>query len=248
MGVDAATPPGFREQVAKLVEDKLGALLRSGFLRSASIGEGGLTIRGGFLRLVSSGFNLLYAGPISPSAPDGTPQQGVRIRRADGTIALQTRDAFPGADGTFNQALSWLDRDGNTVLADDTDGGQGIARPWLSGGFTRTRYADMTVATTATAWETLWDQRVTKQQPRLEVAYRATMDTDATAGETRVLVNGVQLGATAAEAFQVATHYIGPAAVAGDHMSELVVEIQARVTSGAAAVRVEPLFWKGQQS
>lgn len=249
MGVDAGTPPGLFDRIRQLVRDEVAKLLRSGLLRNASISEGGLTIRGGFLRLVAGAVDLFYVGPVAPNKADGTAQQGWIVRRADGTNVLFLRDAIPtDAGGALQQALNWYDRTGNVVLADDTNGGVGLARPWLSGGFGRTRFTDFGVGSTSATFETLWDQRISKQQPRLEVAYRASMDTSATTGETRVLVNGVQLGTTQAETFSVATHFIGPLAVAGNHMDDLLVEIQGRRTSTTGTLKVEPLYWKSRQT
>lgn len=248
MTTDAATPAGFWERVEQVAERVVAKYARSGASRNTSIGEGGtFTLRGGIFRLIYGAINLFYVGPISPSLPDGTPQQGITWRRADGSLALQTRDAFPGSDGTLNQALTWYDRAGNAVFADDTDSGQGIARPSLGGVFAATQFADFRFSTTSATFVTLSDQWVTKQQPRLLVGVRASMDTAATTGELKVLVDGVQLDSTAPIAFAVGVNTF-LAYVAGSHMAEMHVEIQGRVTSGSGALRVEPLYWKGRQS
>lgn len=252
MSDEAKVPSGFWARVREICRDEIAKFAQSGFLRNSTIsgGAGLRIIDGGSLSLVSvSGVELFYIGPVQPNRADGTPQQGLIIRRDDGTTAVLMRDQFPTDDGgALNQAFNFFDRAGNVWLADDTNSGQGMARPWLSGGFARARYADMTVSTTSSTFETLFDQRISKQQPRLEVCYRATMDAASTTGETRVLVNGVQLGAVAAETFAIATRYAGPAAVAGANMSDLLVEVQGRRTSASGALRVEPLYWKGRQS
>lgn len=247
MPVDPATPPNLWERIRKLVQDEVGRLLRSGLLRSASIGEGGLTLRGGFLRMLFGDVNIVFVGPVGPALPDGTPQMGVVVRRGDGTTVLDLFDADT-SDGVLRQALNWRDRDGNTVLADDTNSGQGLARPWLTGGFYRPRFADMTTGTTSGTFETVWETRIAHQQPQLEVAYRATTDLSGATGETQVLVNGTRLGTVRSETFVLTTRYVGPEPVAGAHMSELHIEIQARRTSATGAVRVEPMWWRGRQS
>lgn len=242
-------PRDFWGRIQKMIEDAVAKLARSGMLRNATISDGGLTIKGGFLRLIYKTFTQFYFGPVGDVLGNGETQQFLVIRRADGTTVLRLWDAFPDPDGTLNQALSWIDRSGNVAFADDTDSGQGIARPWLSGGFAPVRYEDMSVSTASATFETLWEARITKQQPRLEVIYRATMDLAGATGETRVLVNGVQLSTTSTEGFVVVVRYRGPEAVAGAHMSELVVEIQGRVTGGAGArVRVEGIGWRGRQT
>ena len=251
MGVDAATPPGLWERVRQIAQQEVAKLLRSGLLRNASISDGGLTIKGGFLRLLDKvlGVDLFYVGPVNPPRADGTPQQGWIVRRADGSVVLLLLDALPtDSGGALNQALNWFDRSRNVVLADDTDSGQGMARPHLNGGWSRTRFGDITVSTTSSSFETLWDTRLTKPQPKLEVWYRASMDTAGTTGEVRVLVNGQPFGAVQAQGFVLATQVVGPLPVAGDHMDTLVVEIQGRRSSASGALRVEPLPWFGRQS
>lgn len=249
MGVDAALPPGLFERIRSMITTEVAKLLRSGLLRSASIGEGGLTLRGGFLQMLFGDVQVLLVGPVTPRLPDGSPQLGLILRRADGSNVLDLYDADPtDAGGALQQALNWRDRLANVVLADDTNSGQGLARPWLSGQFARTRYEDMSVQTTSGTFETLWETRISKQQPRLEVAYRATMDTSGTTGQTRVLVNGTQLGTTQSATFLLNTYFIGPEAVGGNHMQDLVIEIQGRRSSASGALRVEALYWRGRQS
>lgn len=252
MAQEAAVPLSTVKELARqIAREEVGRFARSGFLRNASIsgGAGLRIIDGGKLALIAeNGTVLFYIGPVSPSLPDGSPQPGWEVRRADGTLAFGMRDAFPDADGTLNQALTWYDRAGNAVIADDTDSGQGIARPWLTGGFYRARYADMGVSTTSSTFETLWEARLDKQQPQLIVGYKATMDTTETAGETRVLVNDAPLGPVTAESFAIVTRMVGPAPVAGAHMDTLTVKIQGRRTSATGALRVEPAGWWGRQT
>lgn len=250
MTQEAGVPRGFWAKVREIAREEVAKAYRSGQNRNSGIGTGGvLSVEGGQLQLVTdAGIPLFYVGPVQPSKPDGSPQQGITIRRADGTAMLALYDAFPAADGTLNQAANWFDRYGNTVLADDTDSGQGLARPYLTGGFGKARFADMAVTTTSATFETLWDTRITKQQPKLEVWYRATMDTAATTGEVQVLVNGVPWGAVMPHVFALGPNVIGPLPVDGLHMSTMVVEIQGRRTSATGALRVEPMMWIGRQT
>jgi hypothetical protein len=248
---EAGTPPGFWDRIQQNADRAVAAAMRSGPLKNASISDGGLTIKGGFLKLLSKvvdGVSTFYVGPSGGTLGDGTVQQVLLVRRADNSLALSLYDAFPDTDGTLNQALSWWDRFGNTVLADDTDSGQGLARPWLSGGFSRTRFADMSVATASTTFETVCDALVNRQQPRWEVGIRASMDTPGATGEVRVLVDGQQLGSTSTEAFAVSTRYYGPSAILGTYGQDALVEIQARVTSGTGGLRLEPRFCRTRQS
>lgn len=250
MGADAAVPPGLLERVRQIVTDELGKLLRSGLLRNASISEGGLTIKGGFLRLLASvtGTTLFYVGPYGPSGPDGTPQQGMYVRRADGTAVLAMFDAFPDTDGgLFNQALNWYGRTGGVVFSDDTDSGQGIARPYLPGVFYRSRNQDWPTADD-TSWTTVYRARMVKQQPRLLVQAWAVA-TEGGTGEMRVVVNGVELAPPVTVSGSLVAEYtFGPTPVDGAHMAALTVELQVRMVSGPGGVQSSPSRLEGRQS
>jgi len=252
MGIDAGTPPGLVDRIRVIVREELAKFARSGFLRNASISDGGLTIRGGFLRLLSKatgGVTLFYIGPSSAVMPNGEYQQYLRIRRADGTTVLQLWDSNPGDDGTLNQALSWLDRSGNVVFADDTDSGQGIARPYLPIAFYPARNGDW-VKTTSTTFDVMHRAQSPKQQPRLIVKVWVNPSTPGTAGELRVMVNGTQLGAVVSftnDGF-VHEYTFGPLPVEGAHMSLLIVEIQARRTAGTGEIQVAPSQAEGRQT
>lgn len=252
MGVDAGTPPGLWERIRSMIQTEVGKLLRSGLLRSASIGEGGLTLRGGFIRMrnrtdTANGF---YFGPLNPALPDGTLQQGWIVRRDDGSTVLFLVDADV-SDGQVNQALNWYDRSGNPVLADDTDSGQGLARPYVPGVLYPARYDDFTTATTAATgeWETLLEAQIPKQQPKLQVVVRATMDTSGATGEVRVLIDGTPWGSVESVGFVIGTYGFGGAQpVAGTHMQGLVVQVQGRRTAGTGGVRAAGGFLQGRQT
>jgi hypothetical protein len=243
-------PPGLEGRIKQWIRDEVAKLLRSGFLRSASIGEGGLTLRGGFFRLRNRGdsSNAFYIGPLNPALPDGTAQQGWIVRRDDGTTVLMLRDVDV-ADGQVNQALNWYDRSGNIVLADDTDGGQGLARPYVPFAFYRSRDVDWPTIT-STSFQTVYRARGFKQQPKLYAEAWGWNDTGSATGEVRVLVNGVQLGGIAStDNTAVKLLNFGPDAVAGDHTSTILsIEIQARVASGSGGVRVGAAWAEGRQT
>lgn len=252
MTQEAGTPPGFWQRVEQVAERVVARAMRSGANRNASLGAGGrFTIKGGALVVeAADGSTSAYFGGIYPAMPDGTVQPGFILRREDGSLAAALYDPTPdpaSPDG-FKQFFAIYDRGGRIVFSDDTSSGQGIARPYVGGGFARARYADWGVSTTSAAFETLFEQRIWKQHPRLEVGIRASTTDAATTGETRVLVNGVQLGAVSAEEFVMNYRFFGPAAIAGDHMQTLDVLVQGRVTGGAGALRVEPRYWMGRQS
>jgi hypothetical protein len=250
MGVDAGTPPGLLDRIRQIAADEVRKFARSGFLRNASITDGGLTIRGGFFRLLSKatgGVQQFYLGPTGDLLGDGERQQVWMVRRADGSLVLDLWDAFPDADGTTNQALSWRDRTGNTVFADDTDSGAGLARPYLPIPFYRARSQDWPQST-STSWATMYRAVVPKQQPRAFFAVYAVATANTT-GEIRVTVNDTQVG----DAYPVPSNAVneflfGPLAAAGSHMQTLRIEVQTRVTAGTGGVQCCPSQGEGRQS
>lgn len=244
MGMDAGTPPGLVERIRLIVAEEVRKFARSGFLRNASISDGGLTIKGGWFRLLSKvtgGVEQFYLGPIGDVLGNGERQQFWRVRRADGSAVLMLWDAFPDPDGTLNQALSWMDRSGHTVLADDTDSGFGLARPYVPGAFYKARYTDWVFNDTNT-FQTIYRAELFKQQPRLSVAVMASSTAPDVTGEVRVLVNGQQWGGAQAVPWALNTLLFGPEVVSGTHMQLLTIEIQARLA------RVEPLHMYGRQT
>jgi hypothetical protein len=246
MTQEAATPPGFWERVEQIAERAVQRFARSGFLRNASITGGGLTLRGGFFRMRNAAgtSNAFYVGPVTPAQPDGTKQPGWLVYRADGTLVLAMFDAFPedGPEGV-NQALNWYDRSGGIVLADDTDSGQGLARPYVPIPLTRARYTDM-VAVTDGAFVDVFDSGYFyKVNARARVDVRCTTDASDTTGELRVLVDGVQVGTTQTVDFLVTMKNIGPFVIPGDAYSQHVVKVQARRTTGTGAVRLAAAAW-----
>lgn len=250
MASEAAIPPDLWGRVQKMIDDAIGAYARSGPLRNATISGGaGLSVRdGGALRLVTAdGVEAFYVGPVWPDLPDGSPQPGLIVRRNDGTIALHLYDPIPGALD-YNQFLAWRDRAGNVVLSDDTDSGQGHARPWLDHAFYLSRSSDFPT-TAVTAFETIWRAKLSKQQPRLYVECWGVSDTAGAVGEVQVMVNGARLGAVEQTASGVVRFFtFGPDVVAGAFGNTLNVEVQARRASGTGTIRVGAAWVQGRQS
>lgn len=241
MTQEGGVPPGFWARVEQIAERVVARYARSGSLRNASTTDGGsYTIKGGVLRLINHlDRTIFYLGPMSKPLLDGTPQHGMIITRGDGTQALSLFDAAPGVDG-LNQALNWFDRSGRIVLADDTDGGQGLARPWIPGVWGLARAQDWP-SVTSTSWETVYRAKMPKQHPRLRMAVWGWNDTAGATGEMQVLVNDEPFGTVATTSNSVVGEKLfGPLPVVAAHMSELKVEVQARMVSGTGAVKLCP--------
>lgn len=247
MAQEAAVPIETVRQLARqIAAEEVAKYARSDPLRNASIPAGGRLIvkhpDGRWLMLMGS-----YNGSEAKFLmPDGSQQPMALIWRADGTLAFGMYD--PDPSNGFQQFWSLWDRQGNIVVSDDTNSGQGIARPYLPAAFYPARDADFP-KTAATSFETVWRAYVDKQQPRLFVSAWGTTDTAGTTGEVRVMVNNVQLGATqAAGNASVNGYNFGPAAVAGAFGETLAVEIQARRTAGTGSVQVGAAWVEGRQS
>lgn len=236
----------YREMLRRI--ENLETALRGAFT-TISGGAGIRIVDGGRLALTTAeGTEIFYIGPVSPNQADGDAQPGWIVRRADGTTVLVLRDQFPSDNGgELNQALNWFDSSGNVVVADDTNAGQGLARPYLQLPFYEVRDGDWPV-TTSTAFEAIYRAVVPKQQPRLYVRAWGTGIGSST-GEMRIMVNGAQFGSTASLIAGVVTLFtFGPLAVEGDHMSTLTIELQARMTSGTEGVRCCVRQAQGQQT
>jgi hypothetical protein len=95
-------------------------------LYSASIGEGGLTIRGGYLKMVDdTGTERLFIGESPDSMPPGQTQPVFRVRDSSGNIRLGVYDNSAGYD-----PVVWIyDDSGHVAFTTDQNGG--IAEPWI---------------------------------------------------------------------------------------------------------------------
>jgi hypothetical protein len=139
-------------------------------LNSAKITQGGLTIENdAYFQMISpAGVFIVYIGP------DGLGGQTLQIRRADGTLVLDTqRDVASGHD-----FWAFWDRAGHIVLSDDVQAGKGLAKPWLSVPmnplFSMTAntvwsYMNLPVASVTTE-TTLWEGRIPlATHPKIQV-------------------------------------------------------------------------------
>lgn len=218
-------------------------------LEAATIADGGLTVDGGFVKVLDlNGVTQFLFGPISPNLDDGTPQRGWIVRRADATIVLALFDASPGDGGpaTYRQALNWFDRAGNVVMADDTDGGVGLARPYLP--WTFTNDGDNRT-TTSGAFVTLHTFAGYRQHPRMTIGLSAFASDGSTAGEVQI-VSGVDVLAgptTIPTGGSIAPEYTFTLP-AGSHMQLDYIDIQARRTAGSGDITVRPFYQHGTQT
>lgn len=238
MTQEAAVPAEFLAQVRRIAREEVAAAYRSAPLRNASISEGGtFTVKGGQLRVLypdSLGGEVgVYFGDLLSAITGAYVGTGLLVQDADGTDIATFR-----SDVASGQPLVVL-RDGaeNAVLYTDTSAGEGFGRPWFPGVFYPSRNTDWPSVSSAT-FETVYRAKLSKQNAKLLVRVWGANDTAGATGEIRVMVNNVQLGATASTASGVIAEKLFFDVVAGAFGSSLIVEIQARLASGAGVVQV----------
>jgi hypothetical protein len=217
-------------------------------LEKASIGGGGMTITGGgaFVMMTASGVQVVQVGPMQWRHLDGSSQQGLILRREDGTQALSIY-ANPAVQGTDNQGWSWWDRAGNVVFAEDTTSGVGLALPYLPIGFHPARYTDW-LATTSATFEDIHRATIKKQQPMAYIVVGHTADASGTTGQLQLTINGTPYGTPTAVSFTVGTVTIGPFALPGHFNDQVELRVQAQRTAGTGNVRCHILAASGIQS
>lgn len=144
-------------------------------LYSASIGSGGLTVKGGFIRLVDdAGVERLYIGPSTFQQPPGVTQPAFMVRDSSGRVRLGVYDAEPGA---AYEPTVWIFDDADHV-AFTTDQQGGIAEPWLPvpmypkfipTNFTNSTNTDPCLPASACNGGAIWNGRIGKvSHPRIQ--------------------------------------------------------------------------------
>jgi hypothetical protein len=237
----------------KKLREEVAALRTARSLENAFVGRGGITIGddGSLTVKDSDGHVVAIIGalPTAYNRSDGSRQPGVALYREDGTLAALLGDVNPTAP-PYRQAWQVLDRAGNIVMADDTNGGKGLANPWVGGGIV---LADTNVGnwpqTTSGTFVDIASGWYRVQNPRLSWDINMVCDA-ATAGQVKLLVGGTQVSTTQT----VGTSFIDwfgdrVALPAGTSIGSIVsVELQARRTSGTGNVYAIAQRFEGDQS
>ncbi|WP_327703646.1 hypothetical protein OG530_19340 [Streptomyces decoyicus] len=222
------------------VERDLSELRAARRLEQATVGAGGVRIVNGGRHAMdtNSGVRMVDIGAFADQRfnhPDGTAQQGMWLRREDGSTIFSL---FAG-QGETNQAWSWRDRAGNQVLADDTASGSGLARPYLpvpmspafDGGW------DYWPRTANTTMSELWAARIYKQQPKIVVVAEASMDTSGATGQIELTVGNIARGPVSVS-FGAAFYTLGPYDISAfAHMQAINVSLTGRRATGTGAIR-----------
>lgn len=225
------------------VEKELQELRAARRLEQASVGAGGLrVVQGGRLAMdTPANVRMVDIGKIENedyNNLDGTVQQAQFQRRGDGSLFFACYSA-PQVAGSDTQAWTYYDREGNAIFAEDTNSGQGLARPYLpvtmgphaDGGW------DYWPRTSGTTMAGLWEGRLYKQLPSVTVIMRTSMDTSGATGSLELTINGVGQGAVSV-GFSIGYVTLGPYPLTGyGHMAQIPLAVQGRRVSGTGAIR-----------
>ncbi len=220
----------------KRLETEVAQLRRGSTLSNSVLSQGTMEVR------TDTGQVIQQAGAI-PWA--GTTVWGAVNYRANGTVASVIWDV-PGGGGYF----SFYDEQGNGLFANDTVSNQGIARPYLQ--HTVMRYAEVATppeSTTLGTFDPLYRIHGHMQQPWVR-AYLITQADVGTTGEVQLAVNGTAItdAPTTIPDGDNSYRVVDAELPAGDFLSFISVDVEARRVSGAGTVRVGVAFASGRQS
>ncbi|MET7649305.1 hypothetical protein ABZS83_37985 [Streptomyces sp. NPDC005426] len=224
------------------VERELRELRAGRRLENASVGSGGVRVVNGGRFAMDTPINkrMVDIGAINNDSYnhfDGTRQQGIFFRREDGSPMFSCFSYPPF--GSEAQAWKFYDNTQSVVVAEDANSGQGLARPYLpvalapayAGGW------DYWPRTSATTLTELWAGRIYKQQPRLVVVVRASMDTSGATGSISLRINGESQPAQTV-GFSVGYFTLGPYTLTNtDHMQQIDIAVEGKRDTGTGTIR-----------
>jgi hypothetical protein len=190
-----------------------------------------------------------WFGPLPSylNRADGSPQYGEMFFREDGTVAAANADLNPTV-APFKQSFQILDRQSNIILADDTNGGIGLAVPLVPVPQMIDADATRWPQTTAGAFKQIGLCFLLKQNPGLYANFYVGCDAGTT-GRVRLKVDGtvVATSPTATNSFAVwSFSYYWPAGWV--FLSQSTLSLEAEVLSGSGSVYATPLLLSGVQS
>jgi hypothetical protein len=206
-------------------------------LYSASIEEGGLTIKGGFLRLLDdSGQERVFIGQ-SPFAQDtGDTQPVFWVRDDTGKIRLGVFDAEPGP--TYKPTF-WT-FDDNQRVAFTTDQSGGVAEPWvpvpmymkfIPNSFVNATNTDPTLPVSACNGGVIWNGRIGKvSHPRIQFDMITGRVTGGSGSPTYTFwVNGSQVGTFSGTGY--GSNLVGPFDISSIlTATNVIVEVKVSAT------------------
>jgi hypothetical protein len=255
-------PPDPRDAMAQRVKELEDRIRRLETARSGNAmtvdGPPGITIsNGGGIRIEDGGtfqlrtpadHKVLFAGTIEIPDGSGRTQQIFQVNRDDGSPAFVLADLGTTPGHPHMQALVWIDRAGNVIFADDTDGGAGLARPYLPAGV----FAEITpptVTTSSGSYQAMHWADCFEQNPKVTAS--VLVQTSAgTAGQIRLTTGPDQIGSVVSIPAGSFGQFTIPAAPWPNFIYEarVTVQLEARVTSGPGTIGVRPLSIWGVQT
>lgn len=253
-------PPGQDWLVRRVtdLERQVRELQAGRRLEAATIGAGGLTIRGGIVAIKDNGrLTADYANGATAldlgahTLINGAPAHGMLIRRPGGELAFWTY----GLDSGGSAYWALYDLTGNIIMSDDAVSGQGLATPYIPLGTYPTRmlltFASDGEKTTSATFVPLWTVHGHKQHPRLRVGVYVFADVAGTSAEIQLRDNGpgtIIAGPTTVSATASPTLYELTGPWAGTHMERTKAELEVRRTAGTGTVWVQLAYAEGIQS
>lgn len=223
-------------------------------LESASIGSGGLTVKGGSITVKDGGGVQVNAangnliGAIGDLSVIREGLRGVWLGRATGAPALVAYGTGENGDVGF---VSMYDQNGNYIVSDDVVAGGGLGRPYIP-----LPIGEVSPPTATTTSATFVDvaSGVFPIQHKALYAYLLVRASDATtAGEARVTVDGTQYGATlpitaGSYAFASIDPFVVELAPDAEYADFHTVSVQARRTAGTGTIGVRVMSLIGLDS
>lgn len=223
--------------------------LSRGTLTNAVISEGGITVRdlGGIQLTDRDGETVFFVGGIGGtwSRPDGTPQPVTSLSDDRGRWRIAVFDPNPTEHG-YRQFVAIYDYNGNIIVGDDVNSGEGLARPYIPHTVARGRSGDWPASKSA-EWEVLDMIRLHRQHPQLYIEYRHTSDEPATRGEVRL--RDTQAGVLTTNPVEYATAWERTQMPMPGLFGEMrEIWLEARRTTGPGNIRATVVHASGVQS
>ena len=192
---------------------------------------------------------VIGALPSAYNRADGSAQPGVVFYREDGSLAAVLADLNPTTP-PYKQSWQNIDRSNNIIFADDTNGGVGLARPYLPAGTFQSISPPTDTTTSGTFTGLAWAD-VYQQHPKITAS--VLVQTSAgTTGNVRMTVGGVQVCSTLSVGAGVFQQYTLGAGgwPTGTYAFEqrVTVQLEACVTGGTGSIGVRALGLWGVQS
>lgn len=188
---------------------------------------------------------FIIGADVNAPKPNGNTQPFVAMYRADdGSLAFSLYDTDP-SDGSWHQVISFTDRKGNRIVADDTNSGFGLAIPYLHYPLFPSFASNMWYSTTSTAYSTAYESYIAISQPMLYI--RMGLISAGQAGVAQVVVDGVSRGSNVSFSTSVFGEWLLPMYQYVDVVGQMVdLQIQIRCVGGNNQISCYPISCFGR--